>query len=269
MLKKILRINYKAMGKKPLTLLLSLLLAMVLILPAFNALAAKEQEHPAQELLSQGAAALSQGNTQLALEKFNAALKLDPDLPEAYINRGIVLMRLEQYVEAVEDFDKAVKLAPQSAEAFYNRALAYSRSGLYDKAVEDYTRALKYAPQDWQIFYNRGNAYLDQGKSPEALKDYNQALQLNPQAAEVYHNRGLAYLSLKDPQRALEDFDKTLELNQNFARATFNKCKALEQLGRKPEAIAACRRFLQTGDPGADAEYLQQALERLKVLEGK
>ena len=89
------------MRLKPLTFLLSLLSALALVLSAFTALAAKAPEHPAQELLSQGAAAFAQGNTQLALEKFNEVLKLDPELPEGYINRGIARMKLEQYVEAM------------------------------------------------------------------------------------------------------------------------------------------------------------------------
>lgn len=240
-----------------------------LLFPPFLFAIDKAQEAQAQELFSQGVDALNQGNANLALEKFTAALKLDPELPEAYINRGIALRRLEQYVEAVEDFDQALKLAPQSPEALYNRGLAYSLSGLYDKALADYTQALKYAPQDWQIFYNRGNTYLDQGKSATALNDYNQALKFNPLAPEVYLNRGLAYLDLKKPEQALADANKVLELNPNFARANYVKAQALEQSGRKPEAMAAYRRFLETGHPEKDRDLMQKALDQLQKLEGK
>jgi tetratricopeptide (TPR) repeat protein len=256
------------MGKKTCAILLALLFA-AFFLPPSSFATDKEQEAQVQELFSQGVDALNQGHPNLALEKFTAALKLDPELPEAYINRGIALRRLEQYVEAVEDFDQALKLTPQSPEALYNRGLAYSLSGLYDKAVADYTQALKYAPQDWQIFYNRGNAYLDQGKSGEALKDYNQALKFNPRAPEAYLNRGLACLDLKEPGQALADADKALELNPHFARANYVKAQALEQSGRKPEAMAAYRRFLETGHPEKDRDLMQKALDQLQKLEGK
>lgn len=257
------------MGKKTLILLLSLLLAVILNSPASQPLAAENPEDQAQELFLQGVDALNQGNSNAALEKFNEALKLDPEIPEAYINRGIALRRLEQYVEAVADFDKALKLAPKSPEAFYNRALAYSLSGVYDKAVADYTHALKLAPKDWQIFYNRGNAYLDQNKPKEALADYNQAVKLSPQSPEVLHNRGLAHLNLGQAEKALEDADAVLKLNGNFARAQFVRAQALEKLNQKYEAIAAYRVFLNTGNPDKDRDLMQKALEHLKQLEGK
>lgn len=257
------------MGKKPFMLLLSLLLAIILNSPATRSLAAENPEDQVQELFSQGVDALNQNHANLALEKFNEALKLDPEFPEAYINRGIALRRLEQYVEAVEDFDKALKLAPKSPEAFYNRGLAYGLSGVYDKAVADYTQALKLAPKDWQIFYNRGNAYLDQNKAKEALADYNQALQLSPHSLEALHNRGLAYLNLGQAGKALEDADRVLKLNGNYARAQFVRAQALEKLDRKYEAMAAYRVFLNTGNPEKDRDLMQKALEHLKQLEGK
>jgi tetratricopeptide (TPR) repeat protein len=255
------------MPKKPYIFLFYLLVAAVLVLPFSSAQAAKSKESPAQELFAQGVEALNQGDTNLSLEKFNAALKLDPEMPEAYINRGIALMRLQQYVEAVADFDKAAKLAPKSAEVFYNRARAYSLSGLYDKAVADYTHALKYAPKDWQIFYNRGNAYLDQNLVKEALADYSQALKLHPQSPEILHNRGLAYLNLGQADKALEDADAVLKLNGNFARAQFVRAQALEKLGKKFDAMVAYREFLKTGNPEKDRGLLQKALDHLKKLE--
>ena len=84
-------------------------------------------EPDAKEPFDQGVAALTQGNSTLAVEKFTAALKIDPKLLEAYINRGIAEMSLSLWGDAVGDFDQAIELDPNSPEAFYNRALAYSR----------------------------------------------------------------------------------------------------------------------------------------------
>jgi tetratricopeptide (TPR) repeat protein len=172
-------------------------------------------------------------------------------------------------VEAVADFNKALELAPTSSEALYNRALAYSRSGVYDKALADYTQALKYAPRDWQILYNRGNTYLDLGKGKEALADYDRALQLHPKTPEIFYNRGLAYLHLGQAEKALQDADTALELDAGFARAHFLRAQALEKLDHQYEAMAAYRQFLKSGNPEKDRTLMQQALERLKHLEGK
>ena len=107
------------------------------------------------------------------------------------------------------------------------------------------------------------------GKPKEALADYNHALKLHPKSAEILHNRGLAHLNLGQADQALDDADAVLKLNPNFARAQFVRAQALEKLGQKYEAMAAYRQFLQTGNPEKDRDLLQQALEKLKKLEGK
>src|SRR4030042_6967446 len=75
----------------------------------------------AQESFAQGVAALNEGQASGAIEKFTAALELDPDLVEAYINRGIARIRLEHWQGAMADLERAIELAPQAYEAYYNR----------------------------------------------------------------------------------------------------------------------------------------------------
>ncbi|MGA8139424.1 MAG: tetratricopeptide repeat protein [Desulfobaccales bacterium] len=218
---------------------------------------------------AEGVAALNRNDPAAAIDKFTEALKLDPNLAEAYLNRGVAHLRLDQPVEAVADFDKVLELDPTSSEALYNRALAYSRSRVYDKALADYTQALKFAPGDWQILYNRGNTYLDLGKAKEALADYDRALQVHPKTPEILYNRGLAHLRLGQAEKALQDADTVQGLDAGFARTQVLRAQALEKLDDKYEAMAAYRQFLKSGDPAKDRTLMQQALERLKQLEGK
>ena len=255
--------SYKALMRKFL-FMITLTLATLGLLLGY-ALAGPEPD--AQGPFEQGVAALTQGNPTLAVEKFTAALKDNPKLVEAYINRGIAEMQLSLWGDAVGDFDQAIDLAPDSPEALYNRGLAYSRQDVFDKALADYTQAAKLAPKDWQIYYNRGNTYLDMKKAQEAIKDYNRALKLHPQAPEILHNRSLAYLALDKPQPALADADKVIDLKPDYARAYYSRGQALEKLGNKYEALAAYRHFLNTANPDADANLLQKTLARIKALE--
>ena len=212
-------------------------------------------------------AALTQGNPTLAVEKFTAALKTNPEMVEAYINRGIAEMKLARGPTrwAISTRPWSWPRTPPRPSTTGPWPTAARRC--LDKALADYTQAVKFAPKDWQIYYNRGNTYLDMKKAQEALKDYNRALKLHPQAPEILHNRSLAYLALGKPEPALEDADQVIELNPNFARAYYSQGQALEKLGKKYEALAAYRHFLKTGNPDADAHLLRKALERIKALE--
>ncbi len=94
-------------------------------------------------------------------------------------------------------------------------------------------------------------------------------MQLHPKTPEILYNRGLAHLQLGQAEKALKDADTSLELDAGFARAQFIRAQALEKLDHKYEAMAAYRQFLKSSNPDKDKTLMQQALERLKHLEGK
>lgn len=82
---------------------------------------------------------------------FNAAIRLEPGMGEAYVNRGGSLVGQKRYMEALLDIDKGLALGPEEPEkAYYNRGLA--NEGLDDikAAYFDYLRAIELKP-DWEI----------------------------------------------------------------------------------------------------------------------
>ena len=66
---------------------------------------ASQESSTAQESFKQGVEALRQGNHSQAVAQFTAAIKQDPEMVEAYINRGIAEMQLALWADAVGDFD--------------------------------------------------------------------------------------------------------------------------------------------------------------------
>ena len=53
---------------------------------------------------------------------------------------------LGQYERAIEDYDQALEINPQLAEAYTNRGNAYADLGQYERAIEDFTKPLKSIP---------------------------------------------------------------------------------------------------------------------------
>jgi len=86
-----------------------------------------------------------------ARRDFELAVRLQPDLGEAYVNRGGALVGEKRYMEALLEIDKGLALGPEEPEkAYYNRGLA--NEGLADlkAAYFDYKRAMELKP-DWEI----------------------------------------------------------------------------------------------------------------------
>ena len=63
--------------------------------------------------------------------------------------------RTYSYDEAIEDINKAIKLYPDLAEAYYNRANLMAISGKLPEAYDDYTRAIELEPSMGEAYYNR------------------------------------------------------------------------------------------------------------------
>jgi tetratricopeptide (TPR) repeat protein len=172
-----------------------------------------------------------------AIEDYNKALELNPEYAAAYNNRGTAYGELKQYEEAIEDYNKAIELNPNIAQGYNNRGNAYGKLKQYEEAIEDYNKAIELNPNIAQGYNNRGNAYGELKQYEKAIEDYNKALELNPEYAAAYYNRGTAYGKLKQHEKAIEDYNKALELNPNIAQAYYNRGNAYGKLKQHEKAI--------------------------------
>ena len=80
-------------------------------------------------------------------------ISIDSDPAKRLHNSGT---RTYSYDEAIEDMNKAIKLYPELAEAYYNRANLMAISGKLPEAYDDYTRAIELNPNLGEAYYNRG-----------------------------------------------------------------------------------------------------------------
>ena len=160
-----------------------------------------------------------------ALAAYDAAIRLDSHLAEAYNNRGVVKFELEQFSAAIEDYSQAVKLKPNYADALNNRGSAYATLGQFRQAEQDLRAALKLNDKSAAAHNNLGGVYLSQKNFDAAVKEYTRALQLNPNYAEAYYNRALANYGLGNIVDALIDVQQAVKLNPDDAvtRAFYEK----------------------------------------------
>jgi protein O-GlcNAc transferase len=71
-----------------------------------------------------GVAAFQMGSSEEAVKLIGKAIKLNPNEPVAYVNRGLCLIVLRKHDEALADFDRAIALKPDHAAAHQNRAIS-------------------------------------------------------------------------------------------------------------------------------------------------
>lgn len=98
--------------------------------------------------VNRGILRLRRGMVDAAITDFDRAIALDPDQPEAYLNKGAALLRRENASEAMNLFTIALERnTARPALAHYGRAVANETLGNLNAAYRDYTAASRMDPE--------------------------------------------------------------------------------------------------------------------------
>jgi tetratricopeptide (TPR) repeat protein len=100
-----------------------------------------------KELLLKGNEYYYKKDHEKALECYNKVLEIDPNLANAWGNKGIALGELERYNEAIECYNKVLEIDPKDDRAWYNKGLALRNLKKYNEAIECYDKALEIDPK--------------------------------------------------------------------------------------------------------------------------
>ncbi len=111
------------------------------------------------------------GQSEQAIEHYQEALRLNPNLPEARITLGVALARKGRLDEAIEQFQAAVAQNPQNPGALYNLGLAYNGKGQLNEAMTTFEQVIRLTPDNADAHNNLGLVLMRQGRLDE--KRYN------------------------------------------------------------------------------------------------
>jgi len=129
-----------------------------------------------------------------------------------YNNIASKLAQRGKIADAIDHYNKAIGMRPDMHLPYCGRGLAYHHLGQYRRAMEDYNQALSLQPDYAEAYYNRGNAYDELGKYHQAIEDYNEAIRLKPDYLQAYNNRGNTYFSMGNHERGCRDAQKACRL---------------------------------------------------------
>lgn len=204
-----------------------------------------------------------------ARARFEAAVKIEPKLWEAWHDLGVLLDREGDADGAVGAFGKALAINPshaptrlaraesqrkgghvKDARADYEAALrdlaeddplrkdAAARlasmlrdAGNYDDAVEVLRDTLRTSGASSRIYTELGLVYLAQKRTDLAALVLSKAAELGPQDPAVYNAVALLALDQGKAQEAFDRFDYATGLDPNYIDARFNKAAVLLDAG--------------------------------------
>src|SRR5262249_34999633 len=139
----------------------------------------------------------NQGNYELALQDYEAVIRLAPGQARGYVNRGNVLSSLNDNYRALSDYERALELDQDNSLG--NRKLAYrGRAEAYLELGDEYTSR--------RLADKALDAYQ------KAFADFEEALRCDPNDLLTYWYRGAALRALESYDKATKDFAIVLDL---------------------------------------------------------
>lgn len=123
---------------------------------------------------------LANGHRDQALEAFNDAVRMNPQLVPAYIARGKLLAEMGRFDSALADLNFALRLQPTHAEGFAYRGYALLSMGKAQEAMPEFDMALRLDPTYARVHYLRGQSLKLLGNELAAEASLATALRLDP-----------------------------------------------------------------------------------------
>lgn len=180
-----------------------------------------------ERLLEEARRYLSEGRADEALERAQAALRIDRMEARYHYVAGISLASLERVEEAIESLRRALKFRPSFVEARGNLGILLERSGQLEQAAECYRKVAAERPSDVNARDRLGHCARLLGHTDESIAALRQSIALRADAAGAHNELALALLQAGNRIEALASFRRAVDLDPAFLPAWANLAKLL------------------------------------------
>jgi len=217
------------------------LLALLVLLCAAPLSAQTPAETQAGEHFQAARKAEKAKDLPTAVSEYREALKLKPEIAEAWVNLGLDLYVMKRDDEAITAFQQALKRKPDLEPANLFLGLVYLRTNQYEKAIQPLKKAISLNPRELNAYLNLCFADQEVGREEESVQVLQKAAELFSNNIEVLYNLGKVHADLMEKsykQMARVDDDSyryhqvlgdSYELRRDFPNAQAEYKKALEK----------------------------------------
>lgn len=184
---------------------------------------------------NRGAAYDDKHDSDRAIQDYNEAIRLNPNIAAAFYGRGEAYDHTGNFDLAIQNYNEAIRLSPNFTYAYDGRGRAYRNKGDFDLAIQSYDEAIRRNPNYAAAYNNRGDAYRSKGNYDLAIRDFNEAIRLNPNLVSAYGNRGSVYLSQLNLAAATQDYEHVITAAPSSRTAVVAALElhvAMRRLGR-------------------------------------
>lgn len=183
--------------------------------------------------------------TQKTLDLSSSAL-LRPEVSDlnsakAMRTQGMKLAAQEKDQKAIEKFEEAQKLAPELEGVAHQLAVLYDRNSDWEAARREYQKALSESPRDADLLNDYGYFLYSQNEIHDSEKQLRKCLKVDPDHNKAFVNLGLVLAAQEDYEGAFSAFKSAV----GTAAAHQNLGLLQAQKGQTELAIVSLQKAVQ------------------------
>jgi tetratricopeptide (TPR) repeat protein len=163
--------------------------------------------------LLKGNEKMEENDPKSAIEFYQEAIALDSTFADAYYNKGMAHLRLNQLEEAIIDFSQTLQKNPEFVDALFQRGLSYLDNGEFYKAKADAKKLGSQTTADWRSYFLMGLTEEKLVNFPAALSAFKKAAELNPTNSDLLVNQATIHFYQKEYATTLAILEKAEGIN--------------------------------------------------------
>ncbi|MCV9385140.1 tetratricopeptide repeat protein [Reichenbachiella ulvae] len=201
-----------------------------------------------------------------AVALYSQVLEKDPEITDAYMNRGVAYYEMGKYVAALADYNEVYRQRPEYHDLLFNRAYTYLELGRMENAREDLTFLRTLYPDTALIDVVEGLIFEEEKEYEAALQSFSQAIARDADHFDAYSNRGIIQYHLGAYDQAEADLRQALEIHQNEPYVLNSLALVLAEKGELNSADSLIN--LAMGMVGGQPYFINNA-GYISLLQGK
>jgi type IV pilus assembly protein PilF len=201
------------------------------------------------------------GNYELARDRLEQSLKLDPDRAVVWSTLGVTYEMLDNMRLAEESHDKAIRLAPKDFDVQNAYAVFLCRQKRYDDAESQLDRSIRAATNDNPevMMTNAGVCMMQKPDYAKAEEYFRQALERKPTHAEALLQMAVLKHATGDDLSARAFLQRYRTTNKDNAGVLYLCALVEEELGDERARTECANQLLRDFPRSSEAKKLMSS----------
>lgn len=195
----------------------------------------------------------------------NKALKLNPILPQIYLNMSDVYYRQKEIAFAIECLRAGEAALPENTVIPHYLARILMEDAQLDLAIDELDKILEREPENYDAYYDLGRVYFELGNWEGAISNFENILEFKDQNELIYFYLAQAYEANDEIDKAISNYLKSTAVNNSFHPA-FKKLGMLFMArGDIEDAIEYFEDYIKFDIPEEEKNNVKSLIERIKT----